>query len=148
MIKTPPSSHNKTCRKVKSKLNPVPQFQNMEGVSIEDDFEEGDVPMLSPAARQAAADKRRGADLPDTSHDFPGHSGDQLQGNLPQEGGDQVNGDANRPNGVAAPIIANGPIDNKRLRTALESLMTAYSMPITSTRLCWQEMLERKYSQP
>ena len=39
-----PSSHNKTCRKVKSKLNPVPQFQNMDGVSIEDNFEEGDVP--------------------------------------------------------------------------------------------------------
>ena len=86
--------------------------------------------MLSPAARQAAADRRCGADLPDTSHDFPGHNGDQLQGNLPREGGDQVNGDANRPDGVAAPIIANGHIDNKRLRTALESLMTAYSMTI------------------
>ena len=86
--------------------------------------------MLSPAARQAAMDRRRGADLSDTSQDFPGHIGDQLQGNLPHDGGGQVKGDSNRPNGVAAPSATTAPIDNKRLRTALESLMTAYLMPI------------------
>ena len=63
-------------------------------------------------------DRRHGADTPDTSQDFPGHGGDQLQGNLSQEGGGQVNGDANGPNGVAAPSATTAPIDNKRLRNA------------------------------
>ena len=94
-------------------------------------FEEGDVPMLSPAARKAAADRRHGADEPDVSNDFPGHSSDQLKGQQPQAVGGQVQGDANRPpQGVAAPITNTVPIDNRRLRNAVESLMTAFSMPI------------------
>ena len=101
----------------------------MESESPEDDFEERYVTMLSPTA-QAAMERRHGANTPDNSQDFPGHGGDQLQGNLSQEGGGQVPGDANGPSGVDAPSASTAPINNKRLRTALENLMTVHSMPL------------------
>ena len=82
--------------------------------------------MLSPAA-QVAKERRRGANTPDNSQDFPGHGGDQLQGNLSQEGGVQVTGDANGPIGVDAQSASTAQMDNKRLRAALENLMTVYS---------------------
>ena len=61
-----PSTRNTVDRKVKSKGKHALQFQRMESESPEDDFEERDVTMLSPAA-QAAMERRRGPNTPDNS---------------------------------------------------------------------------------
>ena len=96
----------------------------MESESPEDIFEERDVDMLSPGAK-AAMEKRHDERTPDNSQDFPSH-GDDQQGNHPQEGGGQAQGDANGPSGADAPSASTARLDNKRLRASLENMLTVY----------------------
>ena len=109
------SPTNKTNRKVTTKLKPVIEFQTMDtSITMETAYEEGDVILNSPAARQAAADRRHGLDPPDLSRDFPGPSSGQQQGQQPPAVGGQVQGNANGlPQGASAPITNPGSVDNR-----------------------------------
>ena len=123
------SSRNTFDSIVKSNGKHDISFQRMENGSPEGDFEERDDPMLSPAAI-AARERRQGPPTPDNSMDFPDHVDDQPPGTQPHEGGGQATGSHNGQSGADASSASAALVDNKRLRTAMETLMNVSSMPL------------------